>query len=58
MKEFLLGLPIVLIGLFIFITPMVLWGEVGELIVVIPIAILGICVMAWIVGDVIKDKLK
>lgn len=58
MKKFLLGLPIVLIGLFILITPMVLWGEVGELIVMTPIAILSICVMAWIVGDIIKDELK
>lgn len=58
MKKFLLGLPIVLIGILILCLPGIVFGEIGFLIEKLILLIIALGTMAFAIGDLLLDRLK
>ena len=58
MKKFLLGLPIVLIGILILCLPGIVFGEIGFLIEKLILSIIALGTMAFAIGDLLLDYLK
>ena len=56
MDKFLKGLPIVLIGLVLFFMPYIIFGEIGMDVLALILAIVGLCVIAWVIGDSIVNR--
>lgn len=58
MKKFLLGLPIVIIGVILFFTPYILFGDIGMNVFYMIIAIFALGFASWAIGDTIKYHKK
>ena len=56
MNKFLIGFPIVLVGLILFFIPYILFGEVGMNVLAVIIAIVALCFLAWGIGDMIINR--
>ena len=56
MNKFLIGFPIVLVGLILFFIPYILFGEVGMNVLAVIIAIVALCFLAWVIGDMIINR--
>lgn len=56
MKKFLVGLPIILLLMYILILPGVIWGKIGYTICKIILAIVSTGITAFVIGDIILNK--
>ena len=56
MKEFLVGLPITLIGLLLIIIPTIIFGEIFLNILVIILFIFVLVAFSWMIGSEILDR--
>ena len=56
MKEFLVGLPITLIGLLLIFVPTVIFGEIFLNILVIILFIFVLVAFSWMIGSEILDR--
>lgn len=54
MKKILKGLPIVISGLVLFLTPIVIFGEVGLNMLALILLFTGLCALAYAIGDMIN----
>lgn len=58
MKKFLVGLPIVFIGLLLFVLPGLVFGEIGMLILIITLLIGVLGCLAYTIGEEILEKIE
>lgn len=58
MKKILLGLPIVLIGIFIICLPGIIFGEIGFLVEKLVLFFILIDTLAFAIGDMVLNYLK
>ena len=56
MNNFLIGFPIVIVGLILFFIPYILFGEVGMNVLLVIMVIVALCFLAWAIGDVIINR--
>lgn len=56
MNKFLIGFPIVIVGLILFFIPYILFGEVGMNVLAVILAIVALCFLAWAIGDMIINR--
>ncbi|MFU2417293.1 hypothetical protein [Peptacetobacter sp. AB800] len=56
MKEFLVGLPITLIGLLLIFVPTIIFGEIFLNILAIILLIVALVMFSWMIGSEILDK--